>query len=152
MSAAAQPAAIAVERRIEWVDTDASGHYHFTAALRLFESAEAMLLDRLGLRDRIYGRLPRVRLLVDFHDRLVFGDMVTVDVRVRTVGRTSLTYNFEIARGGNTCTSGQVTAVLLDSPLGRPTRWPEDDRARLCGAGRQASEHLQTHALKGTTP
>lgn len=150
ISAATQSAAIAVERRIEWGDTDASGHYHHTAALRLFESAETMLLDRLGLRDRIYGRLPRVRVLVEFHKRLVFGDMVTVDVRVRNVGRTSLTYDFGIFRGGNACASGQVTAVLLDDALGRPIPWPDEDRARLSGAGRQASEHLQTPALEGT--
>src|SRR6266542_2123060 len=60
------PASIRLQRRIEWWDTDASGNYHNTAAFRLLESAETLLLGRLGLLHDVYGRLPRARLEADF--------------------------------------------------------------------------------------
>ena len=41
-------ASIVMERRIEWPDTDASGFYHNSAVVRLLETAETLLLDRLG--------------------------------------------------------------------------------------------------------
>ncbi|HVD02538.1 MAG TPA: thioesterase family protein [Candidatus Dormibacteraeota bacterium] len=142
------PAAISVERRIEWGDTDASGHYHYAAALRLFESAETTLLERLGLRDLIYARLPRVGMRIEFREWLVFGDIVTVGVRVEQMGRTSVTYAFTILRDAKTCASGEVTAVLLKDPLGRPTPWPDEYRARLSAAGPQASECLSPPVLE----
>jgi len=42
-------ASIVVPQRIEWADTDASGHYHYIAAFRLYEAAANALMDRLGL-------------------------------------------------------------------------------------------------------
>ena len=145
---AAQPAAISVERRIEWVDTDASGHYHYAAALRLFESAETTLLERLGLRDLLYARLPRVRMRIEFREWLLFGDIVTVGVRVEQMGRSSVKYAFAILRDDKTCAIGEVTAVLLTDPLGRPTPWPDEYRVLLSSAGQQPSERLSTSVLE----
>lgn len=144
--AAARRASILVQRRIEWADTDASGHYHHTAALRLFEAAETALLARLGLRDAIYGRLPRVSIRVDFRDRLLFGDLVDVHVAVSGVGRSSVTYTFDITRDGRTCAEGHVTAVQLDGPFGHPIPWSDEHRALLTRAGEQPGEYLTAHA------
>src|ERR687888_1504256 len=93
------PASIVVQRRIEWPDTDASGMYHNTAAFRFIEVAETTLLDRLGFLDDIYGRHPRVHIEADFLRPLWFRDLVDVEVRVISVGRTSVTYETEIRRG-----------------------------------------------------
>jgi YbgC/YbaW family acyl-CoA thioester hydrolase len=136
-----RPASIAVQRRIEWFDTDASGHYHHAAALRLVEVAETALLGRLELRDRI-GCLPRVHLNVDFHRPLLFGEMVTIEIKVAKLGRTSITYQFRIIKEEQICASGDVTAVLLNRPLGRPRPWPAGERALLAGAGELAAEQL----------
>ena len=56
---------VEIERRVEWVDTDAAGHQHYTAILRWAEAAEAELLRSLGI-DWLFGRTPRVRHEVDY--------------------------------------------------------------------------------------
>src|SRR5205823_10448408 len=76
------PAAIVVQRRIEWPDTDASGNYHNTAAFRFIEVAETALFERLGLLHDVYGRLPRAHIEADFRWPLVFRDVVDISLRV----------------------------------------------------------------------
>src|SRR3954464_4920869 len=41
-----EPARIEITRRIEWIDTDAQGIYHWTTVFRLTEAAEAALPRR----------------------------------------------------------------------------------------------------------
>src|SRR5919204_4241742 len=100
------PASIVVQRRIEWPDTDASGMYHNTAAFRFIEVAETALLDRLGFVHEIYGRHPRVHIEADFLRPLRFRDLVDVELRVAGVGRTSVTYEFELRNGGEVAVRG----------------------------------------------
>jgi YbgC/YbaW family acyl-CoA thioester hydrolase len=130
-----------VQRRIEWSDTDASGFYHNTAAFRLMESAESVLLSRLGLVEEIYGHLPRVRIEADFRRVLRFNDVVDVKLAVRSVGRSSLTYAFSIERDAEVCVEGSIVTVLVD-PEGRPARWPAAHRALLARAGPQRPESI----------
>ena len=135
-------ASIVVQRRIEWPDTDASGNYHNTAAFRFIEVAETALLERLGFLHDVYGRLPRVHVEADFLAPLVFRDVVDVSLRVAAVGRTSLSYAFEMSTRGVVAVRGRVTAVLLDAARGSPVEWPEDYRRLLETAGAQAPERL----------
>jgi hypothetical protein len=53
-----------IPRRIEWIDTDARGIYHWVTVVRYVEAAEALLHDRLGIRQRTFGRTPRVHFTV----------------------------------------------------------------------------------------
>ena len=56
-----------VERlRVAWVDTDAGGRIHFTAAFRWAEVAETALMRGLGLIDG-WGSYPRRHVEADFH-------------------------------------------------------------------------------------
>src|SRR5436309_11132513 len=88
-----RPARIMVQRRIEWWDTDASGVYHNTAAFRLLETAETLLLSRLGILHDVYHRLPRARIEADFRAPLRFHDLVDVALEVQAIGRSSITYH-----------------------------------------------------------
>lgn len=136
------PASIVVQRRIEWSDTDASGNYHNSAAFRLVENAETALLDRLGFLHEIYGRLPRVHISADFLRPLAFRDLVEVAVSVSALGRTSITYAFEISFRGETAVRGKSTAVLLTRAGGEPQPWPDDLRRALLTSGPQPPELL----------
>lgn len=138
------PASIVVQRRIEWPDTDASGVYHNTAAFRFIEVAETALLERLGLLDDVYARLPRVHIEADFLRALRFRDVVDIELGVAGVGESSVTYEFEMRRGGEPAVRGRAVAVLLSGSGGTPVRWPEDHRAALLSAGPQAPERLIT--------
>lgn len=135
------PAEVVVERRLEWVDTDASTRYHSSAVIRLFEVAETLLLDRLGLLRPWYGRFPRVRLELDMRRSLYFFDPVEVWVGVAEVGRTSVTYAFRLTRDEEVCAEGRVTAVRVDDE-GKPTAVTDDERRLLLTSGPQAPERL----------
>ncbi len=119
-----------VERaRVQWVDTDAGGRIHFTAAFRWAEAAETALMRRLGMLDG-WGDYPRRHVEAEFHKVLVFEDEIETRIRVERVGRTSLTYGWEISRDGEVCVSGGHTVVRVDRD-GRPEELPERLRAQL---------------------
>ena len=137
------PASIVVQRKVEWSDTDASGHYHNGLVFRLCEVAETALFQGLGLLEHVYGRVPRVHISVDFQSVLYFGDLVDVWLQVASVGTTSIDYGVEIQRSGEGCARAKVVAVLV-SPDGRPRPWPEDYKATLLSAGPLPPELLTT--------
>lgn len=84
-----------IERTVEWVDTDASGHQHNAAILRWVEAAEAELFRVLQLPD-YFPSAPRVQQVVNYKAKLWFGQRVTASVKVEKLGRTSLTLAFEV--------------------------------------------------------
>jgi acyl-CoA thioesterase FadM len=135
-----------VQRRIEWPDTDASGRWHNTAGFRLIEVAETALLERLGILDEVYGRLPRVRITAEFKQLLNFRDVVNAQISVVAVGRTSVTYDFQIDRDGQSSMRASVVAVLVDDD-GKARTWDEEMRHRLLEAGPQGSELLATQTV-----
>jgi len=132
----ATPASIAVTARIQWADTDAAGHYHFTTAFRLFEMAEGELLAALDLLSATSGRLPRVHAAADFRRALHFRDLVTVHATVDRIGDASLTLRFEIRHDAEVCVEGHFVTVLLDRPGGDPSSWSAGQRDLLLHGGR----------------
>ena len=135
------PASIIVQRRIEWPDTDASGRWHNTAGFRFIEVAETALLERIGILDDVYGRLPRARIEADFKKLLVFRDVLDCFLGVSRVGGTSINYIFELRKQDEICMTAEVTAVLLDAD-GAPAQWPQEYRDLLMKAGPQSPELL----------
>lgn len=135
------PASLTIQRRIEWSDTDASGHWHNTAAFRMIEWAETALLERLGLLDDVYSRLPRVHVEADFHRSLEFRDLVDATISIAGVGDSSLTYAFTIDRDGDRCVTMTVVTALVDAE-GRKRSWPEGHRKLLTESGPQPPELL----------
>ena len=129
------PARIVVRRRIEWIDTDAAGIYHWTTAFRLAEAAEAELHTALGIADRTFGVTPRVSVAAEFQRPLVFNDPVEVELAVEAVGRTSVRYAVNITGPDGPAMSGQVTACLIDRESKRAVGWPDDLRERLENGG-----------------
>lgn len=119
-----------VIRRIEFGDTDSSGRYHFSTALKLFEAAECELLDQLGLIDSIYTSTPRVGLKVNYRSVLHFMDEVRVTATIAKLGRTSVTFGFDTHRGDELCIDGEITAVYVDED-GRPQPWRQEHRLLL---------------------
>src|SRR5258705_169230 len=92
---------LAEHMRVAWVDTDASGLIHYTAALRYFEVAEHALLRTLFADwppgPRTFG-LPRVHVEADYKAALHYPDEFTCSARVAAVGRGSVTFAYEVRR------------------------------------------------------
>jgi acyl-CoA thioesterase FadM len=106
------PARVVIRRRIEWIDTDAAGIYHWTTVFRLAETAEAT-----------------------FSRSVRFNDRVEVELVVEAIGRTSLTYRLAIASEGEPVAEGTLTVVFIDRATRRATPWPKSIRERLASAG-----------------
>jgi 2-aminobenzoate-CoA ligase len=135
------PASIRIQRRIEWSDTDASGHWHNTAAFRMIEWAETALLERLGILDDVYGHLPRVHISADFKSLLGHRDLLDITLSVAEVGRSSVTYDFTIERDGRECVRA-VVVTALRTPEGESRPWSEEYRKLLTTSGPQPPELL----------
>jgi acyl-CoA thioester hydrolase len=124
---------VAVEQvlpgRVAWVDTDAGGRIHFTAAFRWAEAAEtALMRDALLLDD--WGDYPRRKVEAEYLKVLRFEDEFEVRLRVERLGTTSITYAWDIVRDGEVCVRGQHTVVHVDAQ-GRPSPLADSVRAAL---------------------
>lgn len=126
-------------RVVDWIDTDAAGHYHHSAVIRWVEAAESVLHEDLGLLE-LFGTVPRVRYEVDYLDRLWFREEVVTSLWVEKVGGSSLTYAFEVvgprgpaARGRMICVNigGRSGDVPEDGTSSPATAWPDEVRALL---------------------
>ncbi|MEU5539408.1 thioesterase family protein [Streptomyces sp. NPDC020362] len=133
---------IVIERRVEWPDTDAAGHYHHSTVVRWVEAAEAALLRRLGLA-YLFGSTPRVHFEADYRARLWFGDLVRVELGVTRVGTASLSYAFTVrGKGDEEAATGRMTIAHSAARASGATPWPAEVRDLLTEAGVQAPEIL----------
>lgn len=133
------PARVVLRRRIEWMDTDAAGIYHWTTVFRLAEAAEAALHTALGIADFTFGATPRVAVEATFARSLRFNDPVEVSLAVTRVGRSSVAYALAVDGEAGRAAQGTVTSVLIDRASGRAIAWPDDIRAALRAGGLQTA-------------
>src|ERR671939_696324 len=77
----------------------AGGRIHFTAVFRYAEAAETALCRELGLLEG-WADYPRRRVEADYLRVLRFEDEVEVRIVPERLGRTSITWRWEIARDG----------------------------------------------------
>jgi acyl-CoA thioester hydrolase len=115
--------------RVAWVDTDAGGRIHFTAAFRWAEAAETALRRRLGILDD-WGAYPRRRVEAEYLAVLRFEDEIEVELAPERVGPTSITWAWTISRAGETCITGRHTVIHVDAD-GRAAPLPDAVRAAL---------------------
>lgn len=115
-------------RRVEFCETDAAGIVHFASYLCYMEQAEHELLRSLGLSvcepqpDGWHLSWPRVHVECDFEGSAVFEDVLDITVTVARMGKKSVTYAFEFARGGTRIANGRVTAVCCNVKSGQPLK------------------------------
>jgi acyl-CoA thioester hydrolase len=134
------PAEVRLQRRVDWIDTDAGGIHHWSTFARLTDAAEALLLQRLGIEEA-YLRMPRVAVEARFLWMLRFNDVVEVAYRVDHVGRSSVRFGFEVTLGERPAIEGTSTAVLIGADE-RSEPWPDAYRCLLETAGEQPGEML----------
>ena len=115
--------------RVAWVDTDAGGRIHFTAAFRWAEMAETGIRRKLGLVEE-WGNYPRRKVEAEFLKVLVFEDEIEVRIRPEGVGQTSIIWAFEVTRDSELCVRGSLVVVHVDDE-GRPAPLTEKERAAL---------------------
>ena len=119
--------------RVRWVDTDASGIIHYTAAFRYFEVAEWELFRKVGIplrpSEQSFG-LPRISVNATFHVPLRVDDEIAVHIHPERLGNTSITFEIKIFRGETLCISGAVS-VVFTGDSGQPIPIPQSIRDAL---------------------
>lgn len=117
---------IRARRKIEYVDTDMSGIVHFSRFLIFMENTEHAFLDALGVGvewKEEDGRLlswPRVAVGCEYVSPARFGDELEVHLQVLRKGTKSLTYQFNVTRGGHLLARGKTTCAccVINDPEG----------------------------------
>jgi len=126
-----RPSSATITRRVEWSDTDPSGHHHNSLIIRLAEVAERELMDAAGLADSNISGAPRVRHEIDYAAPLWFGQEVTAMITVERLGRASITYSFEVwgeeFRGHPRAraASGTIVAAHVAAGAEVASPWPD---------------------------
>ena len=119
-----------VEITVYPYECDAYGHLNEAAYLTVFERARWEALARGPGSDlfRRHGVWPAVRRAsIEFHKPGFPGDVLTVDVRLEKLGRTSVTMSQRAVRRGDGArlAEAQLTFVMVDA-AGRPVPVPVD--------------------------
>ncbi len=117
--------------RVAWADTDAGGRIHFTAVFRYAELAETALRRRLGLLGD-WADYPRRHVEAEYLAVLRFDDEIELRIHPERLGRTSITWAWEIVRGDGVCVRGRHTVVHVGGDE-RAAELPADVRAALGG-------------------
>ena len=124
-------ASVTLARRVQWIDTDAAGIWHYSTVIRWAEEAETELHRDLGIMDQTFGVTPRVRVEFDFHAAVRFDDPVAVSIEVARVGTSSIEYRVAVHKDGEPVATGRVVTVLIDPQSGRARDLPDGLRAAL---------------------
>jgi acyl-CoA thioester hydrolase len=118
---------------VAFSDTDASGRAHFSRILVFVERAEHDFLRQAGIEVFSEGGWPRVRVSCDYRKPLVFQDRIEVSLALKKVGHASLTWGFEITKGGaELVATGEMVTVKVDRK-GAPAVVTEAERIILGG-------------------
>lgn len=132
--------------RVPFVDVDSSDRIHFTAVMRYWEVAEHELMRGLGLPYATALRevaFPRVHVSADFRGAILFDDLLDIEARIASVGRTSWTVAFtarhaDAGPDAPILAEGRMSIVAMDPATERPMSIPDDLRRAL--SGEQANE------------
>ncbi|HEX9037821.1 MAG TPA: hotdog domain-containing protein [Ktedonobacterales bacterium] len=130
-----------VRIRVPFVDVDSSDRIHFTAVMRYWEVAEHELMRSIGMPYATALRevaCPRVHVSADFKGAILFDDLLDIEARVASVGRTSWTLGFIARHAGADpdapiLADGRMTIVVMDPTTERPIPIPATLRAALNG-------------------
>ena len=132
--------------RLEWMDTDAAGIYHNTTVARFAEAAEAELMRAHGVPG-YFPVAPRVRYEAEFEASIRFGEEVETRVELLRLGRSSMTFGFEVWRDTSdgrprrrAARGSYVTVHVPDKENGGSAPWPAAWRASLARGAYQEVE------------
>lgn len=118
------------QRQVSFADTDAAGRVHFSRLLCYVEEAEHTLLTELNIPLMGDGGWPRVHVDCDYFAPLGPGEAVEVILIPEEVGRTSVSWSFNILCKGNDVAKGSVKTVRVNGE-GKPVEISSDWRERL---------------------
>jgi acyl-CoA thioesterase FadM len=120
-------------RLLEWQETDAAGHQHYTSVFRWVEECESALYRKLGLPKTLFGQIPRVKVEMEYKARIFFGDEIRTRLEVVRVGNSSLEMRFTAHVADELAAVGSY--IIVHSPvIGEGSKpWPAEWRSAFLG-------------------
>ena len=120
--------------RVGFSDTDAQGIVYYGRYFPYIDLARVEYHRKLGVLGLDIGE-PGVEFVmractIEYHAPAVFDDELEIDLRVARIGRTSVTYAFEVfrARDALLMVTGTQTSVLVDLDERKPCEVPREYR------------------------
>ena len=125
-----------VKRSVQLSDTDATGVVYFTNQLKFAAEAFENFLKTSGLPlnfifEHLRVGLPIVHTESEFNSPLYLGEILTLHLKITSIGINSFTYNVEIQKNGLCAGKVTTTHVALSLCSKKKTRIPEDLKAIL---------------------
>jgi len=126
-------------QKIRFDDVDGAGIVYYPKYFHLCHAAFEDFFDTAAsisypglIRERRLG-FPTVAVESSFTAPLAYGDVAVVELSVKQVGRTSVTFAYRIwrRRDGAPCFQAEVVTVLIDLDSQRPVPIPPELRAIL---------------------
>jgi YbgC/YbaW family acyl-CoA thioester hydrolase len=140
-----------VEQRVAWSDVDFARIVYFPRYFSYFETAELEWIRSLGLRyeellEELGIWLPRVAAQCNFRAPARLADLVSVEMRLERLGRTSFTLVFDAYRLPERAhlADGSITIAVVDRDAFRPTPLPERLALLLAELEPRATEPART--------
>ena len=124
-------ASIEIKRFLEWAETDAAGHQHYSSAFRWVEECEAALYRSVGLPSTLFGQIPRVKVTMEYKRRIFFGEEITTKLEVIRLGNSSAELAFTAHVAGELAAIGNYVIVHSPSKAVGAQRWPDSWREKL---------------------
>jgi len=124
-------ASIEIKRFLEWAETDAAGHQHYSSAFRWVEECEAALYRSVGLPSTLFGQIPRVKVTMEYKRRIFFGEEITTKLEVSRLGNSSAEFAFTAHVNGELAAIGNYIIVRSPNKEAGAQRWPDAWRVKL---------------------
>lgn len=106
-------------RRVHFQDTDTAGLIHFTNYFRYMEETETEFLhwalSEAGIEPtEAFYITPRVNVGAEFLKPVGFSDVLDCHLRVKAIGRTSVSYVISFINDGEEAARGRLTFVCVE--------------------------------------
>jgi YbgC/YbaW family acyl-CoA thioester hydrolase len=123
-------------QKIRFDDVDGAGIVYYPQFFHLCHAAFEDFFDNAApvsypelVRDRRLG-FPTVHIESEFKAPLAYGDVAVVELTIKDLGRTSLTFGYDIRRkrDGVLCFHAEIKTVLVDIDKLKPLALSEEFR------------------------
>jgi len=133
MDQAVPAARFSTQVRVRYADTDAAGVCYYANYLAFFEVARVELLRHLGVPIREGEArgfvFPCAEARLRYHRPALLDDLLTVELWVTEVRRSSFSFAYRVLRGDELVASGETRHAAVDPSDLRPVRLPDWLRA-----------------------
>jgi len=125
------------QTKIKLHETDAAGLLFFSNQFKIMHDAYESLLETIGfgfaelIREKDFF-LPIIHCEADFKSPLFVGDLIEIQVTVKTVGKTSFIFAYKLLdTSQNLVGTGQTVHVTMDKAARKKIPLPADLRLKI---------------------